>query len=271
MDLGLRGKNALITGGGRGIGKAIAMALAREGVNIAIASRNPEHETVQEIEGCGIKAYRLCVDVSTESQVVNMVREAIGIFGHLDFYVNNSANFWHESVTKITTENWRKTLDTNLSSCIWACREVSKHLIERRQGSILIVSSTIQFHPAYQESSYRITKVGLKAYAENLAIELAPFGIRVNVLSPGIMYTKMSSQNLDIVMNDPVLKESLLSSIPIGRLGQPDECGAAAALLLSDKVSSYTTGADIVIDGGYRLRPQTITHTTKEAIERLNL
>ena len=268
MDLGLENKTALVTGGGRGIGRAIALALAREGAHVAIASRDPEQETVQEIEALGVKALRLSVDVSNEEQVVRMVRQTIDVFGHLDMFVNNAGHHWHEPVTKMTTENWMKTINTNLSACIWACREVAQHMIARRRGSILIVASTIQFNPGYKESAYRVSKVGLKAYAETLALELGPLGIRVNVLSPGLFPTQLAA-NLEKAVADPTLGPALLESVALRRLGDPDECGAIAAVLLSDKVSSYITGADVVVDGGFKLRPLTLV--PQEEIMTMNL
>ncbi len=269
MDLGLKGKTALITGGGGGIGRGIALALAQEGVDVAIASRNPEPATVVGIEALGVRALRLCIDVSQEAEVVKMVAQTVATFGHLDLFVNNSGHHWHEPVTKLTTENWMKTLNTNLSACLWACREVARHMVARHQGSILIVGSTIVFNPGYKESSYRITKTGNKAYAETLALELAPFGIRVNVLTPGVFYTKLASTNLDAVLADPERKERFLSTIPMRRLGESEECGAAAALLLSDRASPYTTGAELVIDGGFKLRPLTLV--TEDEIAQMNL
>ena len=254
MDLGLKDRTALVTGGGRGIGRAIALALAREGAHVAIASREPEMDTIREIEALGVKALRLCVDVSQEQQVVSMVREAIGAFGGLDMFVSNAGHHWHEPVTRITTANLMNTLNTNLAACIWGCREVARHMVARGRGSILIVASTIQFNPGYKESAYRISKVGLKAYAETLALELGPLGIRVNVLSPGIFPTRLAA-NLKATMADPAMGPALLADIPLARLGDPDECGPAAAFLLSDRASSYITGADLVVDGGFKLRP----------------
>jgi NAD(P)-dependent dehydrogenase (short-subunit alcohol dehydrogenase family) len=268
MDLGLENKTALVTGGGRGIGRAIALALAREGAHVAIASRSPEMDTIQEIERCGVRALRLCVDVSNEQQVIGMVRQAVEAFGHLDMFVNNAGHHWHEPVTKITTEHWMKTINTNLSACIWGCREATRHMVARRQGSILIIASTIQFNPGYKESAYRVSKVGLKAYAETLALELGRFNVRANVLSPGIFPTKLGA-NLKEAMSDPVLGPALVESIPLGRLGDPEECGAIAAFLLSNKASSYITGANVVVDGGFKLRPLTLVG--QEEITAMNL
>ncbi len=248
MNSGLDGKKALITGGGSGIGRAIALALAREGVDIAVASRNPSPSTIGQIEALGVEALRLCADVSDEDQVGRMVEEAIDGLGGLDLYVNNAAGAWHEPVTKLTTESWLKTINTNLSACVWACREASKYFISQGHGSILIVGSTAIWNPLYKEASYRVSKTGLRAYMEVLAMELAPYGIRVNMVSPGHFPTKLTAG----------LEEDrakiLAHEIPLRRFGNPDELGAASVLLLSDRLSPYTTGSELVIDGGLKLR-----------------
>jgi NAD(P)-dependent dehydrogenase (short-subunit alcohol dehydrogenase family) len=267
MDLDLKGKTALVTGGGRGIGRGIALALAAEGVDVAIASRNPEPETVDELKMLSVKAHAIPTDVSKEEQVTAMVARAIELLGHLDIYVNNAGHHWHEPLTRITTQNWLNTINTNTSACVWAVREVSRHMIARGSGSILIVCSTIQFNPGYKETSYRASKASLKACAETWALELAPFGIRVNVLSPGIFPTKLAA-NLKTALADEEFRERFIAEIPMRRLGDPEECGPAAAFLLSDKASPYTTGADLVIDGGFKLRPLTLIK--QDEILRMN-
>ena len=192
METGLKGKNALITGGSSGIGKGIAVVLAGEGVNLAIASRNPDLEAIKEIESHGVQCVRICADVSKEDQVVRMVDEAVERLGHLDFYINNAAWTWHQPITKLESENWYNTLNTNLSAAMWAAREVAKHMIPRRSGAIVIIGSTVRFFPAYAETSYRVSKMGLKMLMEQLTIELAPYGIRVNMVTPGHYKTRMT-------------------------------------------------------------------------------
>lgn len=249
MDTGLKGKTALVTGGGSGIGRSLALALAAEGVDVAVASRNPDPETVKEIEAHHVQALRVQADVSQEEQVMAMVEQTIDIFGHLDLYINNAAWAWHQPVTRITSESWYRTINTNLSSCVWACREVSKHMIARSQGSILIVGSTAQFSRSYTEAAYHISKTGLNVFMTQLAIELAPYQIRVNMLIPGHYPTRLTSG---------LAKEKeklLIQEIPLRRFGQPEECGPAAVFLLSDKLSPYITGAQLVVDGGLHLRP----------------
>ena len=153
MDLGIGGKNCLITGGSSGIGFGVAKVLAQEGVNLAIASRNPDPKAIQELKSHGTNVVAISADVSKEDQAVGMVEEAIEKLGHLDFYVNNAAWTWHEPITKISSESWYKTINTNLSGAMWACRTAAKHMVERQSGNIIIMSSTSKFTPGYTETS----------------------------------------------------------------------------------------------------------------------
>ena len=249
MDSGLRGKTALVTAGGSGIGRAIALALAAEGVDVAIASRNPDTNTVREIEAQGVRALRLEVDLRHEQQAAGTMQQALDAFGHLDLYVNNAAWAWHQPVTQITSEAWFDTINTNLGACVWTCREASKHMIARGGGGILIVGSTAQHARSYGEAAYHVSKAGLKVFMTALAVEMAPYGIRVNMLIPGHFPTKLTAHT------PPDVEARLIREIPLRRFGDPAECGGAAILLLSDKLSPYTTGAELVVSGGLHLRP----------------
>ncbi len=249
MDSGLSGKNALISGGGTGIGRAIATALANEGVNIAIGSNQAEDDVLSEIEARGVRALHVPADVSVEGDVTNMVDAAIMQLGSIDLYVNNAAITMHQPITRISSAAWLKTINTNLSACVWACREICRHMILRGGGSILIIGSTAQFSQAYGEAAYHISKTGLRIFKNTLAIEMAPHGIRVNLLVPGHFVTPLtegiSSKQAEIV----------LGQIPLRRFGRTRELAATALLLLSDRLSPYTTGAEFVVDGGLHLRP----------------
>jgi NAD(P)-dependent dehydrogenase (short-subunit alcohol dehydrogenase family) len=248
VDTGLRGKKGLITGGSTGIGLGIAKTLAKEGASLVLAGLDPAPEAVEELRQSGSCAF-LKIDVSEERSVCDMVQRAIDMLGGLDLFINNAAGAWHQSVTQITSEAFSKTLSINLAACVWAGREVARYMIPKRSGSVLIVGSTVRFCPSYTEASYRISKMGLKMYMETLAIELAPFGIRVNMLTPGHFSTKLTA-------GLSLQKETTLrSNIPLRRFGQPAEIGPTAAFLLSDLLSPYTTGAEFVVDGGLSLRP----------------
>ena len=244
MDPGLKGKKALVTGGGTGIGRAVALALAQAGVDVAVASRNPDPQVIKGIKALGVKAVRLIADVSREGEVIQMVKQAIDGLGGLDLFINNAAGHWDESVTKVTSEGWFNTLNTNLSACVWACREVSRHFIAQGHGGILIVGSVAAWRPLYRETAYRASKAALKAYMEILAVELAPFGIRVNMLTPGFFPTQVSAHLAGEKLR------AVLDNIPLRRAGDPQELGPSALLLLSDRLSPFTTGTELVVDGG---------------------
>ncbi len=184
MDSGLKGMRALITGGPTGIGFGIAEGLAREGTNLVLASRRPGDEAVRRLRLLGVGCEWVQADVSSEDGVIRMVDEAWHVFDGIELYVNNAAGTWHEAITKLTSDSWEKTQTTNVSACAYACREVGRRFIGQGHGSVLIIGSTAAHVPLYRESSYRVSKAGLKALMEVLAIELIPFGIRVNLLTP---------------------------------------------------------------------------------------
>src|SRR6266567_5106330 len=262
MDAQLKGKTALVTGGTTGVGFHIALALAHEGAHVAVAARHSNQESVAAIQACGVRALEIETDVSRPDQVIAMVQKTIAEFGRLDLYVNNAAVTHHQAFTQISAEAWQTTLNTNLAGCLWACREVAKHMILRQQGCILIVGSTSMYTPGPSETVYRITKMGLKALTQSLAIELAPHQIRVNLLVPGHYRTKLTAGI------PPETEERLIHEIPLRRFGNLPECGHAAVLLLSDALSAYTTGAELIVDGGLHLRA--MTFLTDEALRDLN-
>ncbi len=266
MNLELKDKNLLITGGSSGIGKGIATVLAQEGVNLAIASRNPDPEAIEELRRYGTKVIAIRADVSKQDQAVGMVKEAIEKLGHLDFYVNNAAWAWHQPVTKIDSESWQNTLNTNLTGAMWACQTVSQHMIKRgKGGGIVIISSTCKYTLGYTETAYRVSKFGLEALLQNLAAELAPFGIRVNMVTPGHYVTRLTSwDRIDRAKTERFRDKY----IPMRRFGNPIEVGGAVVFLLSEVMSSYITGADIVVDGGMHLQPVNIL--TDEEIRAFN-
>ncbi len=263
METGLKGKKCLVTGGNSGIGLGIAKALAAEGVDLAIAAIDDFPESCKELASFGGKIVFFKVDVSQEAEAVAMVNHAREALAGLDLFVNNAAIARHQPVTKITSEAFYTTINTNLSACVWAGREVARHMISQRSGSILITGSTVRFCPAYGEAAYRISKMGLKMYMETMAIELAPYGIRVNMLTPGHHVTRLTSRM------PPGLKEKVVAQIPMRRVGDADACGSPAIFLLSDRLSGYTTGSEIVVDGGLSLRP--LPFRTDEEILAMNL
>ena len=251
LETGLSGKKALVTGGGVGIGLSIAQALADEGADVAIANRSPYPDALQTLRQRGVRAVGIEADVSREADVVRMVEVAHRELGGLDLYVNNVAAHWDEPSLKLTADGWHNTVATNLSACLFGCREVGKHLVQQQSGSILIIGSTAPLTLYPGEISYRVTKGALIPYMEGLAAELAPHNIRVNMLTPGLFITRMT-EGLDFQGEG---MQQVLADIPLHRPGDAyQELAPTAVLLLSDRLSGYTTGANYVVDGGIKLR-----------------
>jgi len=272
MDLGLNGKNALVTGGERGIGRDICLSLAREGVNIAycdIKIEGGEESTQELVRSLGRKAFGMEIDVSDEAQVIQFVQDVIGELGCIDIFVSNAGIIEWEPITKITLECWNRILAVNLTGAMLCTRQVARHMVERRKGVMLFTSSTIQYNPAYKEAAYRVSKTGVQVFAETASIELAPYGIRVNTVSPGLINSPNWAKGVLIkAANDPETGEGFMGNIPLGRLGLPGDVGSAYAFLASEK-SSFATGANIVLDGGFTLRPLVLV--TPEEIRKMNL
>jgi NAD(P)-dependent dehydrogenase (short-subunit alcohol dehydrogenase family) len=272
MDLGLSGRTALVTGGERGIGRQVCLALAREGVDIAFCDINIEAgdgSTQAEIRKMGRKALAVEIDVSVEEQVVGFVQAAIASLGSLDIFVSNAGMIEWEPVTKITLECWNRILAVNLTGAMLSTREVARHMVSRRKGVMLFTSSTIQFNPAYKEAAYRVSKIGVQVFAETAAIELAPYGIRVNTVSPGLINSPNWAKGVLVkAASDPKTGEGFMGNIPLGRLGLPEDVGSVYAFLASD-LASFATGTNIVFDGGFTLRPLVLV--SQDEIRNMNL
>ena len=252
IETGLTGLSALVTGGASGIGRAIVTGLEAEGVRVAVVDR-------ADSDVGTVKLRATLGDMATSEQVVE---EAFRRLGRLDILVNCAAVAHHEPVTGLSAHAWQQTMGSNFGACVWTARASAERMIDRGGGAILIVGSTSVYTPAATEGLYRASKAGLKAFAEVLAIELAPHGIRVNMLTPGAVQTPLTA-------GMPVAHRArLVEEIPVGRVAVPDELVPSALLLLSDLLSPYTTGAELVIDGGLRLRP--LSFRTRDELGLLN-
>jgi glucose 1-dehydrogenase len=249
LDTGLAGATALVTGAASGIGRAIARRLAAQGVVVAGADVADLSPTLRELDAAGCPGLEVPADLSRESEVVRAVHEAAERLGGINMFVNVAATVRHEPVEQLTSAAVRTTLDTNLLACMWACRELAPKFRRQGGGVVLIVGSTVVYNAAYREASYRVSKTGLRALMETLAIELAPLGVRVNMLTPGAFATGLTASQ------SQRHTDGLISEVPLGRIGSVDEISGTAVLLLSDRLSPYTTGADFIVDGGLHLRP----------------
>ncbi len=272
MNLGLSGKTALVTGGERGIGREICLALAREGAQVAscdISVGNAAVTTGAEAQRRGVRALSLPCDVSREDQVAAAVERVESELGPIEILVSNAGIIEWEPVTKITLDCWNRIIAVNLTGAMLVTREVARRMVPRRRGVLLYTSSTIQFNPAYKEAAYRVSKTGVQVFAETAAIELGPCGIRVNLVAPGLVNSPSWARGvLQKAATDPRTGKDFMANIPLGRVGLPQDIGSAYAFLASD-LCSFATGSTIVLDGGFTLRPLTLID--REEIARMNL
>lgn len=244
---GLKGKIAIVTGGGRGIGQAIACGLAKAGAEVVIISRSGAEETVKMIEEDGGKAYDLKADVTDEAQVDHALQTILDHSGSIDILFNNAGICMHQSTLEATIEEFRQVVDVNLTGEFIMARAVGRIMIERGiKGSIINMASmsgTIVNIPQWQ-CSYNASKAAVIHMTKSLAVEWADYGIRVNSLSPGYIATPMA---VDVPKE---LKDAWIPLMPLHRMGTPEELIPAILYLASD-ASGYTTGSDIIVDGAY--------------------
>ena len=248
-SLSLDGKVALITGGGTGIGKSIALEFARAGASIAISGRRPGplEEVTQQIKSMGHKAIAVPTDVSKKSEVDVLVETVNQEIGKIDILVNNAANGGSgPSLLDSDEQRWDEIIDTNLKSVYLCCHAVAPTMIERGSGNILNISSIASLRASEGARIYGIAKAGMNFLTRGLAVDLAPHNIRVNCIAPGAVQTDMLAAD---VGDTPESWEQLGNFIPLGRVGQPIDIAATALFLVSD-ASNYVTSQLITVDAG---------------------
>lgn len=244
---GLKGKVAVVTGGGRGIGQVVAIGLAKAGAEIVILSRSGADETIKLIEKAGGKAYYIRCDVTVEKDVDAALAEIMKRSGSIDVVFNNAGICMHQTTFEATIEEFRQVIDCNLTGEFIVCRAVGKIMIDNKiKGSIINMASmsgTICNIPQWQ-CSYNASKAAVIHMTRSLAAEWAETGVRVNSLSPGYIATPMS------VDTPQELKDAWMPLIPMHRMGNPEEL-IPPVLYLASPASGYTSGSDIIVDGCY--------------------
>ncbi|MCL5265956.1 MAG: 3-oxoacyl-ACP reductase FabG [Chloroflexi bacterium] len=248
MELNLRGKVALITGGGQGIGRAIALAFANEGARVAVADKNPATaaDVADEINQFGGEAISIQADVTDEAQVRAMVDKVLTEFGQIDILVNNAGTAFHKFFAQSTRKDWDIDINVNLLGAMNCASAVVQHMIDRRYGKIVSIASDAGKIGEARLVTYSAAKAGIIAFSKALAKELGRYGINVNSVSPGTIETPLAMG----LLGDNV--DQVVKSYAIRRLGKPEDIANAVVFLASD-AASFITGQSLSVNGGYSM------------------
>jgi NAD(P)-dependent dehydrogenase (short-subunit alcohol dehydrogenase family) len=247
----LKGKVVIITGARRGMGRSHAIAFAKEGAKVVVCDISLEdcEKVVKEIKKLGGEAMAVKCDVSKKEEVEEMVRKTIEKWGRIDVLVNNAAIAQFKPFLELTEQDWDRTMNINLKGYFLCAQACAKEMIKQKSGVIINIASIAMGQVGIGFPNlvhYVASKGGVVGMTEALALELAPFNIRVNSVSPGVIDTPM----VDPVRADKQTLEGILMKIPMRRMGKPEEVSNLVLFLASD-ASSYMTGSNVVIDGGW--------------------
>ncbi len=245
----LTGRNALVTGGGRGLGRHIALGLAEAGADVFVASRKLENceETAREIEKLGRRGVAIRADLSKPEEIDALADRVLSEVDRLHVLVNNAAVMWGEPTLEHTMKGWDKVFNVNVRGLWQLSQRVARHMVDAGGGNIIHVSSITAFRGAREEDepdiAYNASKGAVATLTKEMAVKLAPYGIRVNAIAPGAF---------DTVMMNHVRPDmpGFLSKIPLGREGSGDDIKGVAVFLASD-ASAYVNGHSLVVDGGW--------------------
>lgn len=252
----LDGQIAIVTGAGRGIGKAIALMLGAEGAKVAVnynSSSGPADEVVAQINGAWRdradagdaeeeRAFAIKANVSDAAQARAMVRSVYERWGRIDILVNNAGITRDRSIRKMTDEDWLEVIQTNLNAVFFCTTAAMQPMIEQKYGRIINISSVNGQTSAFGQANYGASKGGIIAFTKTVALELARYNITVNVVAPGFTLTDMFAKVPDNI------QEQIKSRIPLGRFGKPEEIAKAVLFLAAD--ADYVTGSQINVNGG---------------------
>ncbi|MBN1614220.1 MAG: glucose 1-dehydrogenase [Deltaproteobacteria bacterium] len=245
----LTGRAAIVTGGTRGIGRAVALGLAQAGADVVATSRNLENveAITAEILRMGRKTFALCTDVARKEQIERLVSETMGRFGRIDILVNSAGiNPIFKRAELVTEEEWDEIVNVNLKGLFLCCQTVGRVMINQKSGKIINITSVNGLRGAARGAPYCSTKGAVVMLTKCLALDWVQFNIQVNAIGPGFIDTDLTKG----IQNNKGLMDMVLQRIPQGRFGQADEVVGTALLLASD-LSTYITGQTFFVDGGY--------------------
>jgi len=241
----LSGKKVLVTGGGTGLGLAISTAMAGAGAQVMIVGRR-EQMLREACEGLGARSVYKVFDIAALDEIPSFVSEVEQELGHVDVLVNNAGINMKKNFLEVTDADFESVMRINQQAAFALSREFARNMVERRSGSIIMISSMAAKYGIPKVISYTAAKSAIEGMTRAMAVDLSPLGIRVNCIAPGFIETEMSAKALN---NDPERKARVLSRTPMGFLGKPEDVGYAAVFLASD-AAKYITGAILPVDGG---------------------
>jgi len=245
----VKGKIAIVTGGSRGLGKEIAVALGEAGAKLVITARREEwlKSTAQELESAGVECLPVVTDISEVEGVRNMVSRTLGKWGRIDILVNNAGVVWASPPEEMALDKWDYVMNINARGTFICCQEVGKVMINQKCGNIINVSSAVSVSAIDPKSgqfiAYQASKAGINIMTKQLAVEWGPHNIRVNAVAPSFLSTRLTDALIERT------GENMLRWVPLGRIGRADEIKGVVVFLASE-ASSYITGQVICIDGG---------------------
>jgi len=233
----LEGRTALVTGGSRGIGRAIALELGRAGANVVVGYRSGTEEAEEVAKEAGGRAVQ--ADVAAPEDAKRLVEEA----GDLDVLVNNAGLTRDGLLARMPDEDWRDVIETNLSSVFYTCRAAARPMMKRRGGAIVNISSVVGVHGNWGQTNYAASKAGIIGFTKSLARELGSRNIRANVVAPGYVKTQLT----EVLPEEATA--AMIDNTPLGRVAEPKEIAGAVRFLASDD-ASFITGEVLLVDGG---------------------
>ena len=246
----LTDRAAIVTGGGRGLGRAIALGFAEAGADVVVCARSSAEieDTAAKIRDKGRRALAVTADVRNVDQVTNILHETLAHFGTIDILVNNAGGGIGGStdLLQMTFQDWESSVEMSLNSVFICSRIIGEQMVKQETGNIISMSSVAGMGPFPGAAHYGAAKAGIISFTKSLAVELAPRNVRVNAIAPGWIHTAGAE---NFYQQNPQLKQDQLEKTPLGRLGKPEDIVGVAIYLASD-ASAYVTGETIVVNGG---------------------
>lgn len=245
----LTNKVAIVTGGGRGIGRAIALGFAEAGADVVVCARTTAEieDTAAKIRDKGRRALAILADTRNIDQVTNLLQETLSQFSKVDILVNNTGGGTggHTGLLRMTFQDWERAIEQNLNSVFICTKIIGEQMVKQKAGNVINISSIVGLGPHGNPTGYSAAKAGIINFTQALAVQWAPYNIRINAIAPGYIETSLIAGRLE---REPKFRQSLLKRIPLGRLGKPGDIAGAAIYLASD-ASAYVTGETIAVSG----------------------